>query len=131
MELRVDPPVLLYDGDCAFCSSTARWLTDHVPGPTRLAPWQHTDLGALGVDPHDADAAVVFVDTRLDQRHGPDGFAALLATSTARTWRLLGRLLGTRAGLALGWPAYRAIARNRHRLPGGTPQCSLPQAERS
>jgi len=28
------------------------------------------------------------------------------------------------------WPMYRWIARNRHRLPGGTATCSLPQAER-
>jgi hypothetical protein len=28
------------------------------------------------------------------------------------------------------WPLYRLISRNRHKLPGGTAACSLPQAER-
>jgi predicted DCC family thiol-disulfide oxidoreductase YuxK len=31
---------------------------------------------------------------------------------------------------ALAWPIYRWIARNRHRLPGGTAACSLSQADR-
>lgn len=126
----VSPPVFLYDGDCAFCSSTARWLIDHVPTPVAVEPWQWTDLAPLGVPVAEVDVAVVLVDVRLTRTSGPRAIANLLRLSTSGTWRAIGRVLGLRPVLAVAWPVYRLIARNRHRMPGGTAQCSLPQAER-
>ncbi len=126
----VSPPVLLFDGDCAFCSSCARWLTAHIPTPVALHPWQWCNLAPLGVDALEVDAAVVLVDVTLHHTAGPEALAGLLRSSTSGGWRLAGRVLGTRPVLAVAWPLYRWIARNRHRMPGGTAQCSLPQAER-
>lgn len=127
----VSPPVLLFDGDCAFCSSCARWITAHVPTPVALEPWQWTDLGPLGATIDEVDVAVVLVDVNLHRTHGPEAFAGLLRSSTAGGWRFVGRVLGLRPTLVVAWPIYRWIARNRHRMPGGTAQCSLPQSERS
>jgi predicted DCC family thiol-disulfide oxidoreductase YuxK len=126
----VGPPVLLFDGDCAFCSSCARWLQRRVATPTRLAAWQHTDIGTLGVTVAEADESVVMVGVDLRRTHGPEAIASLLRTSTSSAWRAAGVALGLRPVLAVAWPIYRFIGRNRHRLPGGTPQCSLPAAER-
>jgi predicted DCC family thiol-disulfide oxidoreductase YuxK len=124
------PPVFLFDGDCAFCSSCARWVERWIPTPTTLAAWQLTELEPLGATLEEVDAAVVLVDPALRRTSGPEAFAGLLRSSTSAPWRAAGRLLATRPVLALAWPVYRSIARNRHRMPGGTPQCSLPQAER-
>lgn len=131
MNRAVSPPVLLFDGDCAFCSSCARWIQAHIPTPAGLEPWQWTDLEALGVSVDEVDVAVVLVDVNLHRTHGPEAFAGLLRSSTSGAWRAVGRLLGLRPTLAVAWPVYRLIARNRHRMPGGTAQCSLPQAERT
>ena len=131
MPTATSPPVLLFDGDCAFCSSSARWLRRHVPTPTAIEPWQTTDLEPLGVTEAEVDEAVVMVSVDLTHTSGPVAFAALARSSTSTAWRAVGRLLGARPALAVAWPTYRWIARNRHRLPGGTPQCSLPQAERT
>lgn len=131
MQQAVSPPVLLFDGDCAFCSSCARWITAHVPTPVDLHPWQWTDLEPLGVEVDEVDAAVVLVDVHLRHTSGPEAFAGLLRSSTSGAWRAAGRVLGVRPVLAVAWPVYRWIARNRHRMPGGTAQCSLPQAERN
>ena len=122
--------MLLFDGDCAFCSSCARWIQEHIPTPVALEPWQWVDLAPLRVEVDEVDAAVVLVDVNLAHTAGPDAFARLLRSSTSGTWRAAGRLLGLRPVLAIAWPAYRWLARNRHRMPGGTAQCSLPQAER-
>ena len=54
----------------------------------------------------------------------------VLLVDAGGAWRPLGRLLGLAPVRAAAWPVYRWIARNRHRLPGGTAACSLPQAER-
>lgn len=125
------PPVLLFDGDCAFCSTCSRWLTAHVPTPTAVEPWQWTDLEPLGVSVAEVDAAVVLVDVNLHRTHGPEALAGLLRSSTSGAWRAAGRVLGMRPVLVVAWPLYRWVARNRHRMPGGTAQCSLPQAERN
>ena len=41
-------------------------------------------------------------------------------------WRPAGAVLGLRPITALAWPVYRWVARNRHRMPGGTAACALP-----
>ena len=45
-------PVLVYDGDCAFCSTSARfaarWLR-RSPADYAIEPWQRLDLVALGL----------------------------------------------------------------------------------
>jgi predicted DCC family thiol-disulfide oxidoreductase YuxK len=126
----IDPPVFLFDGDCAFCSSCARWIERRIPTPTRILAWQHTQLAPLGVPEAEVADAVVMVGVDLERRLGPDAFAQLLRSSTSGGWRALGGALAVRPVAALAWPIYRLIARNRHRLPGGTPQCSMPPAER-
>lgn len=117
----------LYDGDCGFCTSCARFLERWVPTSATILPWQFADLPALGVTAQEADRAVQWVEPGRPALAGPDAIAALLRTSRP-WWRLAGRLLQLRLVRALAWPAYDWVARNRHRLPGGTPACSLPKA---
>jgi predicted DCC family thiol-disulfide oxidoreductase YuxK len=128
--MATSPPVLLFDGDCAFCSSSARWLERAIPSPVTLVPWQWVELERLGVTPAEVEAAVVLVDVRRHRTHGPEAIAALARSSTSGAWRRVGAVAGTRAALAVAWPLYRWVARNRHRLPGGTPQCVLPAQDR-
>ena len=123
-----DGVVFLYDGDCAFCSSCARWLQRWVPTSAPVQPWQFTDIGVLGVTPAECDAAVQWIEGS-NRAAGPAAIAALLRTSHV-WWRAVGRVLGTRLGLALTWPMYRWVARNRDRMPGGTAACALPEAQR-
>ena len=122
-------PTFLYDGDCAFCSSCARFLQRRVPTPAAIEAWQLSDLARLGVTAEQCDAAVQWI-AGTEVGAGPVAIAALLRSST-RAWRWVGSVLGTRPALAVAWPAYRWVARNRHRMPGGTAACALPAAERA
>ncbi|MGH9215596.1 MAG: hypothetical protein ACRDZS_05015, partial [Acidimicrobiales bacterium] len=61
---RPDRPVFLYDGDCAFCTSCARFIERHIPTPATVTPWQFADLDALGVRQADAEASVQWIDAR-------------------------------------------------------------------
>ena len=120
----------VYDGDCAFCTSCARFALRWVPTPAVIVPWQTADLARLGLTATGCQAAVQWVAPGRQRRPaaplaGPDAIAALLRTSRAG-WRAVGRLLQLRPVRALAWPAYRWVARNRHRLPGGTAACALP-----
>ena len=129
-------PVFVYDGDCAFCSACARFITRHVVkgrNSTVVTAWQFADLRALGLTEAECDSAVQWVGVdRVGKRikaAGPVAIARLLRGS-GWLWRGVGGLLGTRAVLAVAWPVYNWIARHRDRMPGGTAACALPQAER-
>jgi predicted DCC family thiol-disulfide oxidoreductase YuxK len=127
--------IFVYDGDCGFCSACARFIERRIPTPARVQPWQFVDLAAVGLTAADCDQAVQWVDADGGVAGprtilaGPAAIAALLRTSNL-FWRTIGRVLGTRPALALAWPAYRLIARNRDRMPGGTATCALPAAQR-
>ena len=49
-------PVLVFDGDCAFCTTSAGVITRRLrrsPDDYAVQPWQHLDLDALGLTPED------------------------------------------------------------------------------
>ena len=126
--------VFLYDGDCAFCSSCARFIEKRIHPRADVAAWQFTDYEALGLTVDEVDNAVQWVardsaGTPAPALAGPAAIAALLKSAGA-FWRMCGAVLGTRPVLALAWPVYRWVARNRDKMPGGTAACALPQAER-
>lgn len=121
-------PVFLFDGDCAFCSSCARFIERRVRTGAEVTPWQFVDLNDLGVGQEEAEEAVQWIE---DGRvwSGTRAISKLLRAAQWY-WRPWGWLLITPPISWIAPPIYRLISRNRHRLPGGTAMCALPQAER-
>jgi predicted DCC family thiol-disulfide oxidoreductase YuxK len=122
-------PVLLYDGDCAFCSSCARVLERLRPA-ARVVPWQLADLGALGVSEQQASDAVQFIEHDGTIRSGHEAIAAILRVC-GPVPRAAGRLLLLPGVSRTAATAYRLVAEHRHRLPGGTPACAPRSAKSS
>jgi predicted DCC family thiol-disulfide oxidoreductase YuxK len=120
-------PTFVFDGDCAFCSSCARFIDRRFPSSAPVVAWQFADLDALGLTETECEEAVQWVGSR--RTAGPEAIGDLLV-SAGSYWKLLGRLLLLRPVLVAAWPVYRLISRHRDRLPGGTAMCALPQAER-
>ncbi len=115
-------PVLVYDGDCGFCTSCAR-LLERIGPEVEIAPWQLTDLAELGLTEEQAAEAVRLVQADGAIRSGHEAIAAAL-TSARGIWKLIGRALLLPG---ISWVAarvYRLVADNRYRLPGGTPACA-------
>lgn len=115
---------LVFDGDCAFCSSSARFVRA-LTGPTvRVLPYQRADLDDLGLTAEQGAEAVWFVhpDGRKDRGHR--AIAAALKAAGG-IWRPLGAALASPPIEPIAGPAYAWIAKNRHRLPGGTPECEV------
>lgn len=127
-------PVFLYDGDCSFCTTCARFIERRIPTTARVMPWQFADLAELGVTQEDAETAVQWIapPSHSGARHIEAGSRAIarLLIDAGSWWRPLGWALLTPPISWIAPPLYRLIARNRHRLPGGTAACALPQAER-
>jgi predicted DCC family thiol-disulfide oxidoreductase YuxK len=115
--------VLIFDGECAFCTWTAEWAERRLPPGDRVEPWQLIpDLSPYGLTEQDTAEAAYWIDG--------DGRAHRGHLAVAEAWRAIGggwRLLGTTIRVPpLSWVAagvYALTARIRHRLPGSTPAC--------
>jgi predicted DCC family thiol-disulfide oxidoreductase YuxK len=119
----LDLPLLLFDGECRFCSACIEWLASRLERRTRLLPWQAADLDALGVTEREARRTVWWIEPSGERFPSAQAVArALIACGSG--WRRLGLLLLTPGIRTLGDAAYYGIARIRHRLPGTTPACS-------
>lgn len=115
--------ILLFDGDCSFCTSSAN-VAGRIVKTAQVVPWQTADLDSLGVRREDAADALQWVGTDGDVSVGAVAVARMLRTGPP-FWRVIGALMlvpGIRQVAAF---AYRVVASNRHRLPGGTPACKV------
>jgi predicted DCC family thiol-disulfide oxidoreductase YuxK len=115
-------PVLVYDGDCGFCTTCARFL-ERIGPDAEIVAWQLTDLAELGVSEEQAADAVQWVEVDGTVRSGHEAIAAVLSAA-GRIWRIAGRLIVLPGVSRLAAMAYRLTADNRYRLPGGTPACA-------
>jgi predicted DCC family thiol-disulfide oxidoreductase YuxK len=116
-------PVLLFDGDCGFCTRSADWLR-RLNVDADVMPWQFADLAAFGISAEQAKAAVQWVDADGTVRAGHHAIAAALLRGRLPL-RILGNLLALPGVSRLAALAYRLVARYRYRLPGGTPACAV------
>jgi predicted DCC family thiol-disulfide oxidoreductase YuxK len=114
--------VLVYDGDCAFCTSCARALARIGPD-AEIVAWQLTDLAELGITEEQAADAVQWVRIDGTVRSGHEAIAAVLG-SAGRIWKVIGSALLLPGISWLAARVYRLVADNRYRLPGGTPACA-------
>ncbi|MEU3256203.1 DUF393 domain-containing protein [Streptomyces sp. NPDC006997] len=124
-------PILLFDGDCGFCTAVVRLTRTRVAPHVCFAPWQAADLTALGVTEAQADREILWIAPNAGTVQAGARAAARVLLQGSAPWRLAGRLLCLPP---VSWAAhalYRAVANNRHRLPGGSASCSLPAHERS
>ncbi|MEC3995335.1 DCC1-like thiol-disulfide oxidoreductase family protein [Actinacidiphila sp. DG2A-62] len=118
-------PVLVFDGDCAFCTTSVMFAERWLRPCCDFTPWQRADLPSLGVDQQQAEYEVLWV-TPVGASYGGAQAVARLLLSSGGGWAALGGLL--RLPL-LRWAAhgvYRLVANNRERMPGGTPACAVP-----
>ncbi|WP_030908395.1 thiol-disulfide oxidoreductase DCC family protein [Streptosporangium amethystogenes] len=121
-------PVLIFDGDCGFCTTSVRFAERRIGVRALVVPWQFTDLPALGVTRERAEREVLWVQD--GGVYGGAQAVARLLIAAGLPWSPLGFALRVPP---LRWAAqglYRLIAGNRHRLPGGTPACALPPDHR-
>lgn len=126
----MDRPLLVFDGDCAFCTRSVRFVEKRIRRRPDIRSWQSLDLESLGLSQAQCEEAVQWV--------GTDGERASAHVAVARTlvhggkgWAVLGRVLLLPGVEAVAGVVYRWVARNRHRMPGGTAQCNLPASERT
>ncbi|NLX00599.1 MAG: DUF393 domain-containing protein [Actinomycetales bacterium] len=126
------PAVLIYDGDCGICTRIARWVTTWMrrrPDDFEVAAWQTLSLEDYGLTWEQCDAAAQWVAADGTISSGENAIARTLLASRLPL-RPIGALMLLPGINTLAGVVYRWVSRNRHRLPGGTPACSLPADQR-
>ena len=115
--------VLIYDGDCRFCTSSAQWLARRLPDNVEVVPWQRlSDLAGLGLTVDAVQREAWWID---GEGHAHGGHLAVRRSLIAAggAWRLIGWLFVVPPTSLAARIGYRVVARNRHRLPGGEQSC--------
>lgn len=120
-------PVLVFDGDCGFCTTSVNFMQKRLPSFPSKTQFQWTDLPELGLTAKLASSRVWLV-TADGKFGGAAAVAAILRSQPYAGLRFLGWL-----GTVPPWSwaaelAYRLVARYRHKLPGGTPACAVRSA---
>ncbi|MDY7105799.1 MAG: DUF393 domain-containing protein [Actinomycetota bacterium] len=118
-------PILVFDGDCGFCTASARWIERRLTdGGARVRPWQELDLAALGLTLDDVTEQAWWIADGEPPRGGHEAIASALSAAR-RGWPIAGRALTAPGVDRLAARGYRLVARNRHRLPGATAACAI------
>jgi predicted DCC family thiol-disulfide oxidoreductase YuxK len=117
--------LLIFDGDCGFCTTSARFATRWVDRRHRydVQPWQQVDLERFGLTAADCIEAAQFV------RRDGTVVAAHLAIAEglkhgAPLWRPLGHVVTLPGIRWLAGRVYTWVADHRYALPGGTQACA-------
>lgn len=117
------PPMLVFDGDCGFCTRSAQWLVEHTGPRAAVVPWQSIPLERWGLTEAECRAAVQFVTKSGEVLNGAPAIAGLLRTSRT-PWPAVARMMAWPGISVLAAKVYAQVAAHRDRLPGATDQCS-------
>lgn len=127
-------PILIFDGDCGFCTSAVNFTRRWIRPDCDIQPWQWIDLDRYGLTEAACSEAVQYVTA--DHRVFSGSSAVTHMLKTAPTpWPIVAAI-GERPVFArIANRLYRWTAANRGRLPGATPACANPpvilEADRS
>ena len=117
---------LIYDGSCGFCTNAAQWLNRRIRDTYLSVETSQeitdSELTELGLTRAEVNAALWFVDGH--HRYRRSHAVARALRSTTAPLSILGLALDLPPLRWIFAVIYWFVAKNRHRLPGGTPQCA-------
>lgn len=94
-------------------------------GKIEARPWQLTDLTAHHLTEEQASSKVQLIrDGKIYAGH--EAFAQFMQIAGPRGLRTISKLALVKPFSYLAAAGYWLVARYRHKLPGGTPACKLP-----
>jgi predicted DCC family thiol-disulfide oxidoreductase YuxK len=117
--------VLVFDGQCGFCTRSVEWLMPRVDRPVRYEPYQTADLGRYGLTEAQTARAVWWV-APTGRVHGGAKAVGQALLAVGGPWKLLGWLALLPPTSWLASLVYVLVSRNRRHLPGTTPACRRP-----
>lgn len=120
-------PVLIYDGDCGFCTRTAnavkRLDTHHR---FDALPWQTRGLLAkVNLTEQQVSEAAWYIDADGRKHRGAGAVNAAL-NALGGIYRIASWVYRVPGLKQIEDVVYKWVARNRYRMPGSTDACRIP-----
>jgi len=125
-QTEVVQPILIYDGDCAFCSSSVRAMQKLLKKRPPMEPYQFLDLTKYSLTPELCLEEAKFITADGAIKGGHLAFVETFKLAGG-LWKVLASIVGLPVLRSIAGVVYRWVAKNRYRLPGGTPTCALPR----
>lgn len=116
--------MLVFDGDCGFCTSCVNVMTRWIRPAVDVGAWQDMDLNAVGLTSVECAQALQFVDDDGTISSGSRAVTGMLRTAP-RPWPWIAAVADAPIVRRLADVTYRVVARNRSMLPGATPACAV------
>ena len=123
------PAIILFDGECAFCNNSVRWIIKHDPAghvhfAARQSPVGQRLLAEYGLPPEGVES-LILIDRGEVSTHST---AVLrIASQMPFPWKMAGVFLTVPRPLRDFF--YRAVAKRRYRIAGKMETCSVPTPE--
>ena len=117
-------PLLIFDGDCGFCTSSASWICSknaHI----NISSWQSIDLSTYDLTEPEVSSAVYWIDSTGKKFRGHFAIGKVLKESNQIWRKLAGSIISSKVFTPFGKILYRLIAKYRHKLPGSTESCAI------
>jgi predicted DCC family thiol-disulfide oxidoreductase YuxK len=121
-------PVLIYDGDCKFCQLSLEFGIRNLPTFPRYVAFQKIDPVEFGLTLEQVKTQIWLATKGSSSTSALGGHLAageILLMQTNPLHKILGWFIKTPPTSWIAAVVYRWVARNRHRLPGGSRQCKL------
>lgn len=117
--------MLIFDGDCGFCTTAAGWVSARLSDDHRVVPWQAIDdLSIHGLTEADVTTASYWVDEAGTAYRGSAGIAeALKEMPGALSYAGQAMTMAPVSWIAAG--VYKLVVKYRHQLPGATDACRV------
>jgi len=115
---------LVYDGDCGFCTTSAKWIEGHLGDEVQVEMWQALDLESMGLTTDDVTTAAYFVDPDGTLHRGHAGIGRSLEQMSL-PFRVAGWAMQRPPVSWVAAPVYKLVAKYRYRLPGATDSCRI------
>lgn len=116
--------IVIYDGDCAFCSSAARFAQRRVAPNLNYSPYQLTELTKYGITTEQAKSSLKFVKANGEVLSANFAVSQIMRNGN-KFWRMLSVITTLPIIRSLAALGYKVTAKYRHKLPGGTPTCKM------
>ncbi len=120
--------ILIFDGDCGFCTTTANWIVKNSKVKIYAQPYQWAQLDDFGLTEVEAAEKVQLVSGGKIYA-GHHCVAKLLMIQPNPILKLLGAGMVMPGLDQISAKVYDLIAANRQRLPGGTAACKMPKKD--
>lgn len=116
--------LLIFDGDCAFCTKCVLWGTSNLAEFPSAKAFQTINPVDYGLSDADVRKSVWAI-TDSQVLSGARAVAWILKIQPNSTWRALGNFIDFCPIRPLAALIYRVVAMNRHRMPGATDNCRV------